>query len=137
MTIPPEKNPEKDRILAADFVESDYFLCRIKHFEQQYGMSWGDFLAKYSLGSSEISTAANSDFAEWAFLCNNFMSELIELESASPPTNVTTGRSQEPEADSGSCFERGNFVRRRTILRYGCQSSGYVVQPYRTLRARS
>jgi hypothetical protein len=92
---------ESEHILAVDFVDTEYFLRRIYAFEQQYGMEWGVFLANYSTGRYKDDACQNPDYAEWAFLCNNFMSELIGHDYNGPPGNAVNPNSEKPEADSG------------------------------------
>lgn len=102
--------------LPVEFVQADYFLCRIHGFERQYNMNWGDFLAQYSKGNLKADSVASRDYTEWAFLCHNFMSELIRMEGCDPPGQTAHGNVKEPEFNSGS-FIWGGLVRRKSIFR--------------------
>ena len=87
-------------ILNVNFVDKTFFLQRVREFEQKYEMQWDQFLAEYSTGRL-ASGRCNADFAEWAFLCRSFMSELLKPDDVSPPTQESEAKSKEPEADSG------------------------------------
>ena len=68
---------------SVNFVQSDYFLVRIREFEMRYRNAfenWEHFYAEYSKGTLDKN---NSDYDEWAFLCTHFMSQLIDGEG--PP----------------------------------------------------
>lgn len=95
-----------ETLLPVESVEKDYFLCRVRQFEQQYQMSWGEFLAQYSTGRLDADPSKACDFTEWAFLCQNFMSELIRVESSGPPGQIDNADVQEPEQNSGSFILR-------------------------------
>ncbi len=102
--------------LPVEFVQADYFLCRIRAFEQKYNMNWGDFLAQYSNGILKADSLASRDYTEWAFLCHNFMSELVRMEGADPPGQAQHEDLKKPEFNSGF-FIWGDIVRRESILR--------------------
>lgn len=102
--------------LPVEFVQADYFLCKIRGFEQQYNMNWGDFLAQYSNGKLKADSRSSRDYTEWAFLCHNFMSELVKMEGSGPPGQAEQRDLKEPELISGS-FIWGGIVRRESILR--------------------
>jgi len=89
-------------VLKTEFVDSDYFLLRVKHFEERYNQSWGQFLGDYTSGNID-KKRNNPDFVEWAFLCRNFLSELI-AEGSPPGSQANNIFFEKPEADSGSCF---------------------------------
>ena len=95
-----------EALLPLEFVEKDYFLCRIREFEQKYNLGWGEFLARYSTGQLEADSSTGSDFTEWAFLCHNFMRELINVENSGPPGQMDNENLQEPEQNSGSFILR-------------------------------
>lgn len=101
---------------SAQYVGSEYFLRLIHEFEEKYDMGWGEFLANYTTGRYAENICKNPDFAEWAFLCNNFMSELIGQDYGGPPGDRTNPCFDKPEADSGFFFG-GMIVRRRCVLR--------------------
>ena len=120
---------EGDFVLKTEFVDPDYFLLRVRHFERQYNLSWGKFLGEYASGQRD-SERENPDFVEWAFLCRNFLSELIrsEEEGEGPPGSITSVSPDEPEADSGFCFWARSVLRKlnvrcRGILRACGESS--------------
>jgi hypothetical protein len=98
-------------VLKVDVVAADYFLLRVKEYERRYKMDWGDFLAKYASGQVD-KERTNRDFAEWAFLCKTFSSELIQIEAESPPGGISNATSEKPENISGFCFDA-----HRTCLR--------------------
>jgi hypothetical protein len=90
-------------ILKPDVVASDYFILKVKHYERQYNLGWGEFLGGYE--SKQIDQGrANRDFVEWAFLCRTFSSELIQLEAKGPPGNDFSVSYDKPENISGFCF---------------------------------
>ncbi len=101
-------------VLKTEFVDSDYFLLRVRHFEQQYNQSWGKFLGAYTSGQLDTK---NADFAEWAFLCRNFLSELIrsEEEGEGPPGLDDNVPSDKPESDSGFCFWARSLLGRLNV----------------------
>jgi hypothetical protein len=101
MDLAKKKISDREHILAVEFVDPEYFLGRICSFERKYGMGWGEFLAKYSNGDFGDEECRNSDFAEWAFLCNNFMTELISHDHGGPPGNAANPDIEKPEGDSG------------------------------------
>src|SRR2546428_9986683 len=69
--------------LTAKFVQTDYFLCRVREFELKYQMDWGKFLAEFRTGKLPADPDVYAEYTEWAFLCDTFLKELIELESRS------------------------------------------------------
>jgi hypothetical protein len=89
-------------ILKPDVVASDYFLLRVKDYERQYKIGWGEFLGKYESGQLDADRS-NRDFVEWAFMCRTFSSELIQMEAKSPPGGGDVF-SEKPENLSGFCF---------------------------------
>jgi hypothetical protein len=90
-------------ILKPDVVASDYFILRVKNYERQYALGWGEFLGKYE--SKRIdSERTNRDFMDWAFLCRTFSSELIQLEAKGPPGCDFSASCEKPENISGFCF---------------------------------
>lgn len=121
---------QKEHMLDPRFVEPAYFLCRIREFEQRYGRAWWAFLADYTAGEFEAERLKNPDYAEWAFLCENFLSELIGLENEGPPDQVDTSNPQEPGASPGSCFVRRHLVRRRRVFLARGESSELCRQCY-------
>ncbi len=106
-----------ERMLNVTFVQSDFFVDRIHYFEDKYGMQWGQFLAQYSTGALEAEGCSNTDFAEWAFLCNSFMSELLKPNEAGPPATESNSERQKPERDSGFLILGRHFVRRASPFR--------------------
>jgi hypothetical protein len=104
-----------DRILNVTFVQSGFFVDRIRYFEGKYEMQWGQFLAQYTTGALE--SCSNTDFAEWAFLCNNFMSELLKPDEAGPPVLEANPDRQKPERDSGFFIVQSNCVQHSILLR--------------------
>jgi hypothetical protein len=116
MNMSHEQNDKSKFRLPVEFVRSDYFLCRIREFEQQYAMGWGDFLAQYSKGNLQGNAITNRDYAEWAFLCHNFMLELVRMEGPGPPGHLETEVGREPESISGS-FIWGDLVRCSRLFR--------------------
>src|SRR5271157_3857239 len=92
----------REAILKTEFVDSDYFLVRVRQFEQQYNESWGKFFGEYTSGQAD---KCNPDFVEWAFLCRNFLGELIRAEEGEgPPGSAASIFPEKPEIDSGFCF---------------------------------
>jgi len=92
----------REVILKTEFVDPDYFLVRVRQFEQQYNESWGKFFGEYTSGQAD---KYNPDFVEWAFLCRNFLGELIRAEEGEgPPGSVSSILPEKPETDSGFCF---------------------------------
>lgn len=89
-------------ILKPDVVASDYFLLRVKDYERQYKIGWGEFLGKYESGQLDADRS-NRDFVEWAFMCRTFSSELIQMEAKGPPGGGDVF-SEKPENLSGFCF---------------------------------
>ena len=94
---------EKESILKTNFVNNDFFLGRIKGFEEKYDMQWDQFLAEYSSGTLHDGRC-NPDFAEWSLLCHTYMSELLKPDE-SPPAKEPSQDRQKPERDSGFFFE--------------------------------
>jgi len=121
----------REMVLKTEFVDSDYFLLRVKHFEQQYNQSWGQFFGEYTSGRLDLDRK-NPDYIEWAFLCRTFLSELIKEEDGeSPPGQVTSVFPEKPEIDSGFCFwamplPRNVDVRCRGIHHAGAEPSPVV-----------
>jgi len=106
----------KDGILKPDVVASDYFLLRVKDYERQYKIGWGEFLGKYESGQLDAERS-NRDFVEWAFMCRTFSSELIQMEAKGPP-GADDVFSDKPENTSGFCFCFINACSmQKTILR--------------------
>ncbi len=63
---------------AVNFVQTRYFLDRIHELEVKYRdqwEGWEEFLSAYSNNRVDRN---NSDFDEWAFLCNHFKVDLTE-----------------------------------------------------------
>jgi hypothetical protein len=94
-----ENNTKTKSIFDVTFVNDDYFIGRVRAFEKMYGMDWNEFLAKYSDGSL-TDGQHNEDYAEWAFLCHSFMSELLRHDTG-PPENPTDSEPLKPELSSG------------------------------------
>jgi|HubBroStandDraft_1064217.scaffolds.fasta_scaffold448019_1 hypothetical protein len=90
-------------ILTPDVVASDYYILRVKHYERQYNLGWGEFLGGYESKRIDCERT-NRDFFEWAFLCRTFSSELIQLEANGPPGNDSSVSCEKPESVSGFCF---------------------------------
>lgn len=86
--------------LPVGFVQSDYFLARVREFEHKYRQSWFEFFAAYSHVDTDQD---NLDFEEWAFLCEQFFGQLIEMDEG-PPGPLESAPLQKPEADSGFRF---------------------------------
>jgi hypothetical protein len=95
----------EDNALAASIVETDYFLQRIRKFEQNYQMDSYEFLVQYEKNPENFQS---SDFSHWAFLCRNFFEELflLEVESDSPPGSNPSKILEKPD------FESGFFIRK-------------------------
>jgi len=83
-----------------------YFLARIKEFEQRYGMESWKFRFLYENNREALSgynARAAVDYSEWAFLYDNVDEMLCE----SPPGVVGETDGQKPEGSSGFCFSGG------------------------------
>ena len=93
-----------EKILKAQCVDSDYFLVRVKNFEDKYHMEWQHFLGEYNAGRLD---KKNRDYVEWAFLCRAFSLELIQLEAKGPPGEASVFP-EKPETVSGFCFAHNN-----------------------------
>jgi len=93
-------NVIREDALSASVVDADYFLQRIKRFEQKYSMDSYDFLVKYEKNPEEFMSA---DYSHWAFLCRNFFEELflLEAESDSPPGVSPNTITERPDLESG------------------------------------
>jgi hypothetical protein len=103
--------------LSVDFVQPSYFLGRIQQFEIKYKNEyngWGEFLSAYSKGQVDRD---NSDFDEWAFLCEHFMENLIESGDDVGPPGAKGYAPQKPESDSGFFFLESKCSMRRATLR--------------------
>ncbi len=90
--------------LSVTFVQASYFLERIQQFEIKYKNKyngWGEFLSAYSNGQVDRD---NSDFDEWAFLCEHFMEDLIQSGDDTGPPGAKGYAPQKPESDSGFFF---------------------------------
>ena len=96
-------NIAREAILKPDVVAADYFILRVKDYERQYKLGWGEFLGKYESKRIDCERT-NRDFMEWAFLCRTFSSELIQLEAKGPPGCDLSMSSEKPENISGFCF---------------------------------
>ena len=66
-------------ILKTVYVDDDYFLLRVKQFEQKYKMEWGKFLGDYNSERLDPNRECR-DFVEWSFLCRTFLRELIVMD---------------------------------------------------------
>lgn len=109
-------------ILKPDVVAPDYFLLRVKEYERQYNLGWGEFLGKYESGQLDADRC-NGDFVEWAFMCRTFSSELIQMEAKGPPGGENVF-SEKPESPSGFCFAPiDSCSTRKIILRWWRSSS--------------
>ena len=103
--------------LSVNFVQSDYFLERIQQFEIKYKdeyNGWGAFLSDYSKG---LADRDNSDFDEWAFLCEHFLEDLIESGDDTGPPGAKKYAPQKPESDSGFSFLESKCSTRSTTSR--------------------
>lgn len=107
---------DRDAILGVNFVQSGFFLNRIKEFERKYGMDWEQFMAQYCAGGLP-QKCENTDYEEWAFLCNNFMAELLKPAEAGPPLDESSPKHEKPEADSGFLVFWEHCVRREALFR--------------------
>lgn len=123
-----EQYLSKEAMLTMNYVSADFFLKRIRDFEKQYDMTWQEFVAEYSQGALPGGSEANSDFAEWNFLCSKFTAELLKPSQASPPAREDNFDGQKPEAISGFLIFGSDFVRSSEILR-ACD--GHSVEPQR------
>ncbi len=90
-------------ILRPDEVAADYFLLRVKNYEREYNLSWGEFLSKYDKGEIDPDKGKR-DFVEWAFMCRTFSSELLQAEATGPPRDDPNVFAEKPENLSGFCF---------------------------------
>jgi hypothetical protein len=99
-------------ILKAQCVDSDYFLVRVKNFEEKYHMEWQHFLGEYNAGRLDKRTR---DYVEWAFLCRAFSLELIQLEAKGPPGEASVFP-EKPETVSGFCFAHNNLCSILTLI---------------------
>lgn len=111
-----EQYLSKEAMLTLNYVNADFFVRRVRHFEGQYGMTWQEFVAEYSQGTLP-GGFQNSDFAEWDFLCSKFTAELLKISEASPPAREENFEGQKPEANSGFLIFGRDFVRSEGILR--------------------
>src|ERR1035437_10473216 len=100
-------------ILKTQCVDSDFFLIRVKTFEQKYDMEWQQFLGEFNAGRLD---KRNRDFVEWDFLCRSFSVELIQLEAKGPPGTAIVFP-EKPETISGFCFAQTTHVRCRRPFR--------------------
>jgi hypothetical protein len=112
-------------ILRPDEVASDYFLLRVKNYEAQYKLSWGEFLSRYDMGEIDPDKSSR-DFVEWAFMCRTFSSELIQAEAKGPPGDDPNVLSDKPENLSGFCFESRASVQRRRAFRADRKGTRFV-----------
>lgn len=99
------------------YVDDDYFLLRVKQFEQKHKMEWGKFLGDYDSGRLDPNRECR-DFVEWSFLCRTFLRELIVMDEG--PPGDTSVFPEKPEVNSGFCFMchlRNLNVRSRQIFR--------------------
>lgn len=102
---------------SVNFVQASYFLGRIHEFEVKYRdqwQGWGEFLSDYSKKRVDRD---NSDFDEWAFLCNHFMADLIQSGHDTGPPGDKRYAPQKPESDSGFCFLETDCSTHRSISR--------------------
>jgi hypothetical protein len=96
-------------MVSVNFVQADFFVNRIREFETKYQMPWEQFMAQYTTGKLPRG-CQETDFTEWAFLCNNFMEELLKpLGAGPPPEQENAAEVKEPEVISGS-FILGDAV---------------------------
>ncbi len=123
-----EQYLSKEAMLTLNYVGADFFLKRVRAFEQQYDMTWQQFVAEYSKGVLPGGSKVNSDFEEWNFLCSKFTAELLITSQASPPAREENFEGQKPEANSGFLIFWRDFVRSSQILRacdrYSMESEG-------------
>src|SRR5271166_2182992 len=96
----------EETISNAQFVDADYFVLRVKQFEQKYNQGWGEFLGEYESGRLDTERR-NRDYLEWAFLCRTFLSELIKEDGGEPPGDEPSTFSEKPESISGFRFAAG------------------------------
>lgn len=111
-----------ETVLKKVFVDDDYFLVRVKQFEQKYNRGWGEFLSEYDSGRLDPERE-NRDYVEWSFLCRTFLRELVVGEG--PPGDDVFP--EKPELNSGFCIMGDNVlnpnVRSRRVFRSTRQSS--------------
>ena len=96
--------------LSVNFVQSGYFLNRVHEFEAKYSDQWEnwlEFLAEYRCRNNSVDFG-NSDFDEWAFLCEHFMPDLLRQDPDRSPPDADIS-SRRPEIDSGLCFWRSAY----------------------------
>jgi len=108
-------------------VDSQYFLARIKQFEDKYRMKSWNFQVlyeneKFRKELPEYSGRAAVDYSEWAFLCEN----LVYIDE-SPPCVINSEDQQRPEQNSGLCFSESKCDQRRTSVSGACRAyaAGY------------
>ena len=106
-------------ILNTQRVDLDFFLIRVKAFEQKYDKEWQQFLGEFNAGHLD---KRNRDFVEWAFLCRSFSVELIQLEAKGPPGEASVFP-EKPETTSGFCFAQTTHVRCDRPFRRGRSTS--------------
>lgn len=90
--------------------DAQYFLARIKEFEKKYRMESWQFQTLYENSPQELvgySGRSAVDYSEWAFLYENFNSQMRQTLFGSPPEMVNDTDQQKPEQSSGFCFSGG------------------------------
>jgi hypothetical protein len=107
---------------SVQFVQREYFIERALELQEKYKLQWGgwyEFLEVYKNHASSIDSS-NFELDEWAFLCEEFMADLIQLEfhadGDEPPGKSSEADSQRPEINSGLCFGATKCLIRRSTL---------------------
>jgi hypothetical protein len=110
------RETKEESILKTNFVTNDFFVARIKGFEEKYEMQWEQFLAEYTAGTLQDGRC-NPEFAEWSLLCHSFMSELLKPDESPPVEKSTAENEKSPSATRAFSFLRGGFVRSPGLFR--------------------
>jgi hypothetical protein len=111
--------------LTATNVSQGYFFERVHHFEEQYDMSWLEFLNKWGSEGSRASLLIeaggqrHADFDEWAFICTNLMQDLLQQEAVEYECRQTSecfnGSDEKPDKSRASGFLGRGIVHFRGI----------------------
>jgi hypothetical protein len=89
-----ETRPE-EKLFEPTVVESDFFILRVRSFEEKYHKTWFEFWTEFKDGS--LDDPSNPDYGQWAILCRAYWTELIT--ASGPPLNGFV--SDQPERSSG------------------------------------
>jgi hypothetical protein len=85
----------QEKIIQPTYVDSDFFVLRVREYEKKYDKTWLEFWTEFNAG--QLSDPTNPEFGQWAMLCRAYWTELITADG--PP--LSEFKPSKPELSSG------------------------------------